>query len=215
MVRFASVPRVVVFEASAIGLNIQGDFPVRAHVFTGNGEWRSSESFSGGWCKDWGLPCAVHPPSVDAEVLKITARSTIDRFARWTQYYGLLNDHLVLLRLEDSSGKAIPNEFGAPNWTVGPILKSPKEVRWEEILSSGDSTERLAALVWLGGTHVGPGVPPGTEVYHEDRTLGAFCEELRARPGIMARLRALANSPNPWEREAALLALSPQRHGHP
>src|SRR5260221_10819845 len=42
VVRFASVPRVVVFEASAIGWNIQGDFPVRAHVFTGKGEWPSS-----------------------------------------------------------------------------------------------------------------------------------------------------------------------------
>jgi len=212
VVRFESVPRVVVFEASAIGWNIQGDFPVRAHVFTEEGEWLSTEDFSGGWCIMWGLPRAVHLTSVDAEVLKIIAGSSIDKFARWTQYYGLRNNRLVLLRLEDASGKAIPNENGAPNWTVGPILKSPKEVPWEESLSSEDPVERLSALVWLGGTHVNPNLPTEWKYSHEDVTVGAFCEELRNRPGISARLHDLAASPNPWVREAALLALSPQRY---
>jgi hypothetical protein len=210
VVGFVSLPRVMVFEGSAIGWSIPGDFPIRAHVFTGEGEWLTSENFSGGWRAFCGSPTVTHSTMIGAEIIKIGCAP--DGVATWTQYYGLRNNRLVLLRLEDEFGKAIPNEYGAPNWTMGPIPKAPQEINWEEMLSSGSLPERLAALVWIGGTHVDPNLPADWESFHEDIRIGAFCEELRRRPGVAARLQELAASSNLWEREAALLALSPQRY---
>jgi hypothetical protein len=217
VVPLESLSRVVVFEASAIGIGIPGDFPVRAHVFTWDGGWLSKEDFSGGWRTDWVSARAVCPKNVGLEVIEVSACGSMDNntVPLSKQYFALRKDHVVLVRLEDRAGKAIPNEYGAPNWTIGPIPKFPRDEDWQGTLLSDDLTDRLAALVWLGGTHVDPGFPPGTEVYHEDRTLGAFCEDLRRRPGISARLRVLADSPNLWECEAARLALSPKRHQHP
>ncbi len=64
----------------------------------------------------------------------------------------------------------------------------------------------LAALTWLGGTHLNPREPapyPDLEDVREAR----LAEEVRSRADVRATLDALARSENAWVRGAAQQAL--------
>jgi len=68
----------------------------------------------------------------------------------------------------------------------------------------------LRALVWLGGHH-GPvrQGPEATDRQYESADEVGLVRAVRARPGVVARLRVLGEDEDVWVREAARLAAQP------
>lgn len=214
IVTLPSLQRAVIFEdpPGMGGRSIPSACDVRAHLFTLEGIYISTESLSIGWRMDWVSARATTQAEIGGDVIDVSSGDGMGGADIAHQFYALLMDRLVLVRLEDSSGKPVPNHYGAPNWTIGPRRVSATPIEWKLALGSADPVATLDALVWLGGTHLDPSIPPRSDVYHEDMAEAQLCEEVRNRPEVISRLRELATSSNKWIRDATLLALSPTRY---
>ena len=117
------------------------------------------------------------------------------------QYYDLSDDRLLLVRIEKRDGKATVNDYMYRNMMLGlpPEAKSTED--WLHMLSSANTSEVLAALVFLAGNHtelVRPGEPrqnPNWPLY-----TGLMTDQR-----ILARIAELRNTKDRLVREAALL----------
>jgi hypothetical protein len=121
------------------------------------------------------------------------------------QYYSLVGEQMLLIRLEDSEGKLIPNIYGASNHTIGLNQTGRSAAYWEKSLESNDRAEVLAALIWLGGIHWNPAVA-APDYQHEDMSEARLAEEVRALESVKAAITRLRKSDDAWVRDAAKLA---------
>jgi hypothetical protein len=103
------------------------------------------------------------------------------------QYYAMVEDEPVLVRLRSAGGELAPNNYADPEERVGPPPPADAVDRCEALLSSDQTVHVLRALTWLGGHH--PEDSPWTE--------------LRKRPSVERKIRELADSTNHWIAEAA------------
>jgi hypothetical protein len=135
-------------------------------------------------------------PYVDEPVLVMETQEICGRRATdILQYYVLLDDVPVLVRLEDADRRAVRNGYSHPHFVSGPPVPMRSRDEWLDALSAKDTRRALAALVWFGGTH-----------NRDNRRL----RDLRADPDIRSALTALATSENGWVAEGARLALKPE-----
>jgi len=169
-----------------------------------------SESFGGGWRIE--VMSGAVSPRTEAGPGLVELHSQPYINGRWimTQYYRVLGERLLLVRLEDDKGRAVRNNYGAPNHTIGPQVPIREAQAWEASLSSPDPAEILWALAWLGGTHADP-VPPPPNYLRESLEDARRFQEVLKREGVQSRLRVLSTSPNPWIAEAAKQALIPAK----
>ena len=131
-------------------------------------------------------------------------------FAR--QFYALIGDRFDLVRLEGNAGAATRNNYSLTDSRCGPLPPRQSAEQWEADCMSGERARVLRALVWLGGHHL-LHLTSG-QVYDshtmEDLWEAELSRRVRERPLVAARLRELAARGDVWEREAAMLALTPQ-----
>lgn len=119
------------------------------------------------------------------------------------EYFVLDQDRFRLIRLEDINGKAFPNNYLFPNYQIGPIPTSSAEPQdWLDMLQSKSKADVLSALVFLGGNHIAdhPAFAPNRSKYAD------LFDLLYGNPKIRECIAQLTHSPDPWIREAALLA---------
>jgi hypothetical protein len=204
-----SLQRVVVFETPS-SVAIPSEFEVIGHVFSAEGVHLSQEAFSGGWRMMWASVRIRSVSGVAPQIIEVTSDNSLGGADVARQYFAVLRDRLVLVRLEDGAGKGCRNHYGAPNWTIGPRPPLTSPETWEQSLASSDPVEVLRALAWIGGTHLDPSATSRREARHEDPVEAALCIEVRNRPAVLSRIRDLAKSPTVWLKEAALLAASPE-----
>jgi hypothetical protein len=155
---------------------VPGNCPLRIYVLNESRRLLSSTSMEGGGRSGLLSVRPVARPELGPWVF------TIDNDFE-LQYFVLVGDAPVLVRLENDSGALVQNDFEVPESTLGPTppIRSPEE--WESALSGGP-VETLRTLMWLGGAHASPPLA------------------LR-RPGVVRKISDLRNSPNPWVAEAA------------
>lgn len=121
------------------------------------------------------------------------------------QYYAVLGDRMVLVRLEDDEGRLVRNHYAWSTPPKGPPVPRRTEEEWIRSLSSADPVEQLATLVWLSGTHLPSGEPRRENVDQESVEEARLFEAVRDAPPTRNALRKFMGSKNPWVREYAAL----------
>jgi hypothetical protein len=123
------------------------------------------------------------------------------------EFYARNGDRFVLIRMEGMDDATLrKNDYGAPNWTVGPPAPPRGEIEWIALLDSGDPVSVLEALVWLGGVHLDPDAAE-PDTWHEDVRTAKLWYDLVTRGDVQNRFSSLAGSDQPWIAEAARSAL--------
>lgn len=187
-------------------LMIPGESGIRIHLFNPEGKLRFSSAFSSGWRIALTEMRVRYRPEIGREVLEVGSHPFINGRDVVKQYYALIGEKVLLVRLENSTGRAIPNLYGAPNHTIGLTLVGRSASEWEKALNSQDAVEKLATLMWLGGMHLNPR-NPAPEYSHEEMSEAQLADELRSSESVKVALEKLLKSKNPWVRRAAELAL--------
>jgi hypothetical protein len=143
---------------------------------------------------------------IGREVLEVSSRPVINGRDVAKQYYALIGEKVLLVRLEDGGGNLIRNIYGTPNHTIGLTLTGRSANEWEKALESNDVAEVLATLTWLSGTHWNPR-NPSPEYAHEEMREAQLADYIRSRKGVKLMLKKLTQSENTWVQNAAQLAI--------
>ena len=186
-------------------LTIPGECGIRVHVFSLEGKLLSNSAFSSGWRITLTEMQLKYMPEIGREALEVSSKPVINGRDVAKQYYALIGEKALLVRLEDSGGQLIRNIYGAPNHTIGFTLTGRSAKDWEKALESNDVAEVLATLTWLGGIHWNPRTP-APEYTHEEMSEARLADDVRSREGVKVAIRRLMQSENTWVRNAAELA---------
>jgi len=204
--------RFVLFRGEPI-TSIPGTSSAHIFLFDASGRLVAQSEFSTGWRIDI-RDAAVLTDRVKGEkLIRINTGPVIGGSDIRTQYYALIDDALALVRLEDSSGSCIQNEYAAPNHTIGPEAITRTETEWIRALSAPRLAEILRTLVWLGGRHSRLIANPGN-VHTESYNDAALHLNVRTNPKTKVLLEGLAANPDPWIADAAQIALRSLEEPH-
>lgn len=202
------------------------------YFFDEDGNPLGSSHFSTGWRMITGEFKLIKRDEVNSPILYISAGGggSFAYASSLRQYYALLRDRAVLVRLEDRDGKIIKNSYGCPNPSIGPPLPRKMPDEWARMLSSSNVIEVLQALMWLSGRH--PSIEEmNIEQEEEDALRKKYPEDnknpmptllekcplavddanlfamSRAHEDILRTLKRLTKSPNVWIKQAAEMTL--------
>jgi len=123
------------------------------------------------------------------------------------QYYALLNDKLVLVRLEDDNGQLAQAHYRFRMSSKGPAVPNRTRDDWVRSLNSANPVEKLATLVWLSGMHLSSSETRYENHSQESVEDSKLFEAVRDTVETKKALRELANSKNSWIQEYAKFAL--------
>lgn len=196
---------------------IPGNSGLRVHVFTHDGSLVRSSVFQTGWRIFITDIRVAYLEQIGRKAIEVRSAPAINGRNVAKQFYALINDEVLLIRLEDEARNLIGNAYGAPNHTFGLTITGRSADAWKDALESGDFAEILATLTWLSGNHLDPkepipevsGWPP---VAHEDISEARLVGEVRSRQDVRRQLKALMLSENLWVRQAAKLADHPESY---
>jgi hypothetical protein len=126
------------------------------------------------------------------------------------EIYAVMDDRISLLRIEDKSGKLIPNDFGNDEATIGatPPLRTAEE--WEAALASHHAWIVLESLTWVGGRHKYVEKVVHREL-NEEQKVKLLVFAVRERAAVVNLIAKHAQSDIPWIREAAEAAIEELR----
>lgn len=186
-------------------LTIPGECGIRVHIFSLEGKLLNSSAFSSGWRITLTEMKLKFMPEIGREVLEVSSEPVINGRDVAKQYYALIGEKILLIRLEDSGGELIRNNYGAPNHTIGFTLVGRSAKEWEKAFESDDVAEILDTLTWLSGIHWNPQTPE-PDYTHEEMREARLADDVRLREDVKVGLRRFAQSENVWVRNAANLA---------
>lgn len=186
-----------------------GSTRIRLTAFDAVGNVRAQAEFTTGWRRYLKEARSVQigdlrEPAVALECIENLGPDT------GRDYYAMVGNRFDLVRIERSDGTTGRNGYYVYHSARGPLPLVQSAAEWEADLCSDDRPRVLRTLVWLGGHH-GP-VRTGKEAadrQYESADEVRLVWEVRARAGIIARLRVLVESDDEWVREAAKLAAQP------
>lgn len=196
--------RYILIEESPL-LFIPGNSGLRVHVFTLDGSLIRSSGFHTGWRIEITDVRVAYMAQIGRQALEVKSEPVINGGDVAKQFYALVNDDVLLIRLEDKDGHLVRNVYGAPNVTCGFTITDRSVDEWENALKSSDTAEVLATLSWLSGTHWDPR-QPAPEYQHEEISEAQIAAAACSSQGVKATLKTLQLSEKPWVREAASLA---------
>ncbi len=140
--------------------------------------------------------------SLHSDVIVLNMTRFINGYDIAKEFFALKNDQLRFVRIENSKGEAVQNEYIYPNMEIGFAPSAKTEAEWMALLESDEKCDRLVALVFLGGSHVWKtGVLPEKKSRYSELFLN-----LKSSPRIEAAIAALVKSSDPWIHQAAVLA---------
>jgi hypothetical protein len=164
-----------------------------------------SWSFQAGWRNGLTDASLAYSTELDTDLLTIRTAPVINGRDITEEYFAIGGGSLRLVRLEDSKGTAVQNEYVFPNYEIG-IVPSAKSVQdWIGLLQSKDKSDVLSALVFLGGQHLDGKDRMMLPEPHESKYAALF-QQLLADEGIRDLITQLTKSDNGWIRDAAILA---------
>jgi hypothetical protein len=121
------------------------------------------------------------------------------------QYYALLDDHFVLVRMEDDKGHLVGNSYCWSKPVKGPEVPKKSRDEWIRSLKSSNRVEQLATLVWLTGRHLPSSDKREKNINQESVEDSKSFEEVRDAAETKKAIAELANSKNVWVKEYANL----------
>jgi hypothetical protein len=119
------------------------------------------------------------------------------------EYFGLSDDRLLLVRLENHKGEAVQNEY--VNSEIGLVPNATTVEEWASMLESGDKAVVLSALTFLGGRHLTESSRHFALGPQESKYADVF-QKLIGSARIRELIEDLTKSGNAWVRQAAVLA---------
>lgn len=179
--------------------------------YDSNGRKISESDFTTGWRLGLASAAVRSEPILGGAVIDVRTAPYPLGGGISREIYGIIGDRLVLVRMEDSTGKAVANEYGAPNQTVGTETPNRTADEWQTALSSANNLTVLEALMWLGGRHRTDPSPPRDDVLVEDSASTRLLQDVWRRVPVKQRVSELAHSKNEWIREAAVVAATERR----
>ena len=185
-------------------LTIPGRSRIYAHVFDGEGGLLSSSDFNGGHRIFLTGMEVTYSPEIGREILVVNSQPAINGADIARQYYALVGEQILLIRLEDSGGRLVRNTYSAPGHTIGVTLTGRSAEEWVSALKSSDVAEVLATLTWLSGTHLNPRKPE-PDYSHEEMREARLADKVRSREAVRTVLDTLTQSGNAWVRSGAEL----------
>ncbi len=138
----------------------------------------------------------VEMDSQGPEVYGESKASKAEAFKRgWfqKQFYAFEKGGFVLVRIEDSKGEIVQNDYDRDPPRIGPAVPARSANEWLALLREGNAVGRLEAMVWISGAS----------------RFRAGRKELR-QSDVAAELKKLEGSENAWVREYARFTLEVQ-----
>lgn len=184
-------------------------------LFDLQGKFIKSISFNSGWRIGLNSVKVEFIPELDRNVIVVESHQDVNGRDVKKQYYGLVNEDVLLIRLENSKGEPIQNRYHAPNHTIGAIPSQVSEKQWLNSLGSNDIVEVLAALTWVGGQHINLNKPPfnyfkyGLGEYETSYEIEKVAN-VRANSNIKHKILEFTQSENKWLRDSANFTLNPE-----
>jgi len=123
------------------------------------------------------------------------------------QYYALLSDQFVLVRLEDNKKGLVQNHYRWRAPPKGPAVPKRTRNEWIHDLSSTNPVEQLIMMAWLSGTHLPSKDARSANVNQESVEDSKLYEEVRDSAETKKALQELINSTNSWVQEYAKFTL--------
>jgi hypothetical protein len=121
--------------------------------------------------------------------------------------YAIVANDVALVRMEDSEGRPIVQNYHNPNHTIGPACPLRTVADWEAALQSRDMAEVLRTLVWLGGMHSDPPIENAGNLGVEDAEDAKRALDVRRSPAVEQAIGTLVKSKDEWVVDAARQAL--------
>jgi hypothetical protein len=164
-----------------------------------------SRCFQTGWRNELTGASLEFSEELNADLVVIRTVPVINGRDIRKEYFAINEDRVRLVRLEDSGGAVVQNEYVFPNFEIGAAPSAETVEAWTSLLQSNDRADVLSALSFLGGRHLA----------EQGRNLLAESKESRYAPlfqnlvtaaAIRDLISQLMNSNSPWIRDAAALA---------
>lgn len=199
--------RYIIFEGRPCVV-IPGASFAAIHLYDENGSKIDSWTFSTGWRID--LVNAKYSKSDELDIMLITINSQYCRNGRDVakQYYAFSGDKLRFIRMEDSNGNLLYNRYEYPNHTIGVEIEDKSESNWFGLLKSQNIADKLAALLFLGGSHRDLNEQIDPAIDQEQISQVNLILKLRENNEIKELIKKYSKSNNKWLSEATVMALS-------
>lgn len=207
------------------------------YFFDQSAKLLNKEIFSSGWRMFVSKAEIIKNDNIAVPILKIDAGGFggFNYADRSSQYYALLEDDVILIRLESNKKYAFynldnRNTYGCDYPAIGPKMPDRNVEDWVKSLYSEDKIKILQTLMWLGGRHntlddLNQEQEEQERIRKQNPDLEKWettlekCphiikqvqvyESVKNRQDVKKRLQELTNSSNLWIKEAAQLALTP------
>ena len=189
-------------------LGFPGNCKLQIQLFNIQGQPLKLISFNNGWRLFLDNVKVEIIPDIGREIIVVQSQRGENGRDIAKQYYGLVNEDILLIRLENSEGKLIPNRYYASNHTIGITPPQRSEEQWINSLKSTDIVELLDSLEFLGGDHQGDIVWVGGNHPKIKTEETKFIDKLRGNETVKSKIFEFANSDNKWLRDSANLVLN-------
>jgi hypothetical protein len=197
--------RLVLVECQPLMI-IPGLSEARVSVFDTEGRLLNSVEFQTGWRITIEGARILQTSPLHVPLVEILSRNVINGRDVARQFYGLVDDDVVLVRLENSEGEIVPNEYDSSNQTIGPTASDRSLSDWENSLMSDNPVDVLRTLVWLGSRHWELEERPSSTKELTPEADARNVNNVRSIERIQNKLKVLIGSDNQWIREAAEFA---------
>jgi hypothetical protein len=195
----------ILFEGQHIFM-IPGVSRAAVHFLDSTGGYLGCSDFSTGWRIDLDSAIFRSDKVLGVQLIEILTKPIINGCDIRRQVYGVFDHRLALLRLEDSSGQLVVNNYYNPNHTIGPNASARMPDEWEQSLLSIEPARVLEALTWLGGEHRTNLTSALDNIGVENVDSAKTVVEVRNRPNVRNAIDELCQSENQWIKEAAQTA---------
>jgi len=177
-------------------------------IYNEDGSLINSGTFNAGWRISIEKIEVRFSPEIGRKIIEVTSEPVINGRDIFKQYFALVGNEIRLIRLEDSKGQAVRNDYHAPNMTIGLNITEHSSEEWKTSLKSVDSAEVLSSLTVLSGIHLNPEKLPAFygEVPYEDIKEAKFIRELNKDNDIKFEIQNLTKSEKVWIKQAATFA---------
>lgn len=202
------------------GMTIPGRAVHDLYFFDEAGNLLGTSEVQTGW-RQWNNSARIiRKDEMGLSLLEISAIGLgFTSYRSTRQFYALLEDRAVLVRLKDDKAVTTRNSYGCEYPAFGPPLLRRDADAWAKALASSDTVEVLQALMWLGGHHVtleeledDKSLPDDWKMIQCPKEAAADTRlflAVRARDDVRQTLERLTKSSNDWVRQAAELAVKP------
>ncbi len=173
-------------------------------VFDDLGHLLSVISFSTGWRIDIVSVEKFKEKNTGTEMVLIRTDPSLDSGEIYKQYYALAGNDIVLIRLEDSDGSLVRNDYNIPHFLIGPDLPANSAPKLVDSVLKGTWVEKLAILTWLGGCHDDPACEDLEPEVKKDALL---TDKVLENKRLIKHINLLCKSQDRWVSKTAKFVL--------